>query len=139
VTSWYRRAHVAGGHGISHFAEREGQSAPGRSGSAISSSTSAARWRARRLLALRDVLAQYEVACVGAQLPALLRGLYYVAWHPSVGTVSPNRSAFIERIQDGVHRDEQSILRKSSAPRLRCSRRPCSGRARGSQGAQTAA
>jgi uncharacterized protein (DUF2267 family) len=57
------------------------------------------------LHALRDVLGQKEAVYVGAQLPALLRGLYYDGWHP-LGRTSPrSRSAFIERIQDGVHRD----------------------------------
>jgi len=89
--------------------------------------------------ALRDVLAQYQVAYVGAQLPALLRGLYYVAWHPSVGTLSRSRSAFIERIQDGMHRDEHRY--RGSQARRACvaGGRPCRGRARGCQGAQTAA
>jgi uncharacterized protein (DUF2267 family) len=57
------------------------------------------------LHALRDVLAQKEAVYVGAQLPALLCGLYYDGWHPSGRIASRSRSAFIERIQDGVHRD----------------------------------
>ncbi len=57
------------------------------------------------LHALRDVLAQKEAVYVGAQLPALLRGLYYDGWHPSGRFPPRSRSAFIERIQDGVHRD----------------------------------
>jgi uncharacterized protein (DUF2267 family) len=55
--------------------------------------------------ALRDVLAQKEAVYVGAQLPDLLRGLYYDGWHPSGRTPPRSRSAFIERIQDGVRRD----------------------------------
>ncbi len=35
------------------------------------------------LHALRDCLARDEVIYIGAQLPALLRGLYYEGWHPS--------------------------------------------------------
>jgi uncharacterized protein (DUF2267 family) len=57
------------------------------------------------LHALRDVLPQDEAVYVGAQLPVLLRGLYYDGWHPSRRTSPRSRSAFIERIQDGVHRD----------------------------------
>jgi uncharacterized protein (DUF2267 family) len=57
------------------------------------------------LHALRDVLPQEETVYVGAQLPALLRGLYYDGWHPSKRGSMRGRSAFIERIQDGVHRD----------------------------------
>jgi uncharacterized protein (DUF2267 family) len=56
------------------------------------------------LHALRDVLAPQEAVYFGAQLPPLLRGLYYDGWHPS-GRNPPSRSAFIERIQDGVDRD----------------------------------
>lgn len=56
------------------------------------------------LHALRDCLGRDEAVYVGAQLPPLLRGLYYEGWHPRMrGTAS--RSAFLERILDGVHRD----------------------------------
>jgi len=56
------------------------------------------------LHALRDCLGHDEAVYVGAQLPPLLRGLYYEGWHPRTrGTAS--RSAFLERILDGVHRD----------------------------------
>ena len=57
------------------------------------------------LHALRDALSQQEAVYVGAQLPALLRGLYYDGWHLSGRAPSRSRDAFIERIQDGVHRD----------------------------------
>jgi uncharacterized protein (DUF2267 family) len=57
------------------------------------------------LHALRDVLAQKEAVYVGAQLPALLRGLYYDGWHPAGRTAPRSRGAFVARIQDGVHRD----------------------------------
>lgn len=57
------------------------------------------------LHALRDVLPQEETVYVGAQLPALLRGLYYDGWHPSKRGSIRSRSAFIERIQDGVDHD----------------------------------
>lgn len=35
------------------------------------------------LHALRDRLSVDEVACLGAQLPMLVRGFYYEGWHPS--------------------------------------------------------
>lgn len=58
------------------------------------------------LHALRDSLPREEAVYLGAQLPPLLRGLYYDGWHPS-GRVAPSRtrSAFLERIHDGLHRD----------------------------------
>ncbi|HEY7242806.1 MAG TPA: DUF2267 domain-containing protein [Xanthobacteraceae bacterium] len=57
------------------------------------------------LHALRDCLPREEAIYVGAQLPALLRGLYYEGWHPGRRPSSHSRAAFLERITDGVHRD----------------------------------
>ena len=57
------------------------------------------------LHALRDALAQDDAVYVGAQLPPLLRGLYYEGWHPGARGAARSRSAFLERIHDGVHRD----------------------------------
>ena len=57
------------------------------------------------LHALRDSLSRDEAVYVGAQLPPLLRGLYYEGWHPGAGGAARSRSAFLERIHDGVHRD----------------------------------
>jgi uncharacterized protein (DUF2267 family) len=57
------------------------------------------------LHALRDCLGRDEAVYVGAQLPPLLRGFYYEGWHPSARTPARKRSAFLERIHDGVHRD----------------------------------
>jgi len=56
------------------------------------------------LHALRDCLGRDEAVYVGAQLPPLLRGLYYEGWHPRARGAA-SRSAFLERILDGVHRD----------------------------------
>ena len=56
------------------------------------------------LHALRDSLGRDEAVYVGAQLPPLLRGLYYEGWHPRTRAAA-SRSAFLERILDGVHRD----------------------------------
>ena len=50
-------------------------------------------------------LARDEAVYVGAQLPPLLRGLYYEGWHPGARGAARSRSAFLERIHDGVHRD----------------------------------
>lgn len=57
------------------------------------------------LHALRDCLGRDEAVYLGAQLPPLLRGLYYEGWHPTGHVVAKSRSAFLERIHDGVHRD----------------------------------
>jgi uncharacterized protein (DUF2267 family) len=57
------------------------------------------------LHALRDAVARDEAVYIGAQLPALLRGLYYEGWHPGTRGTARSRTAFLERIHDGVHRD----------------------------------
>ena len=57
------------------------------------------------LHALRDSLARDEAVYVGAQLPPLLRGLYYEGWHPGIRGAARSRTAFLERIHDGVNRD----------------------------------
>ena len=57
------------------------------------------------LHALRDCLARDEAVYIGAQLPTLLRGLYYEGWHPSTRPTTRSRSAFLERIHDGMNRD----------------------------------
>jgi uncharacterized protein (DUF2267 family) len=57
------------------------------------------------LHALRDCLERDEAIYLGAQFPALLRGLYYEGWHPSAHLAAKSRSAFLERIHDSLHRD----------------------------------
>ena len=57
------------------------------------------------LHALRDSLPRDETIYIGAQLPALLRGLYYEGWHPDAHLAAKSRSAFLQRIHDSVHRD----------------------------------
>jgi uncharacterized protein (DUF2267 family) len=54
---------------------------------------------------LRDSLPRDEAIYVGAQMPLLLRGLYYEGWHPTVRMSAKNRDAFLERIHEAVHRD----------------------------------
>ncbi len=57
------------------------------------------------LHALRDCLPRDEAVYVGAQLPPLLRGLYYEGWHPGGRGPAQSRSAFLTRIHDGVRRE----------------------------------
>jgi uncharacterized protein (DUF2267 family) len=57
------------------------------------------------LHALRDSLPRDEAVYVGAQMPPLLRGLYYEGWHPSARVAAKTRNAFLERIHEAVHRD----------------------------------
>ncbi|MES0033548.1 DUF2267 domain-containing protein [Mesorhizobium sp. M0040] len=57
------------------------------------------------LHALRDFLDRDEAVYMGAQLPTLLRGFYYEGWHPGRRAIATNRSLFLDRIRDGVHRD----------------------------------
>jgi len=56
------------------------------------------------LHALRDSLAQAEAISLGAQLPPLLRGLYYEGWH-GARLPARTRAAFLERIHAALHRD----------------------------------
>jgi uncharacterized protein (DUF2267 family) len=49
---------------------------------------------------LRDHLATDEVAQLGAQLPTLIRGIYYEGWNPSVWVRRPrDRDEFLEGIR----------------------------------------
>jgi uncharacterized protein (DUF2267 family) len=57
------------------------------------------------LHALRDCLARDETIFLAAQLPVLLRGLYYEGWHPGRSDTTMTRSAFLDRIHTGMHRD----------------------------------
>ena len=57
------------------------------------------------LHAVRDSLPRDEAVFIGAQLPPLLRGLYYEGWHPSRRGAARSRTAFLERIHDSLHRE----------------------------------
>jgi uncharacterized protein (DUF2267 family) len=69
------------------------------------------RRRSYRLLravlhALRDWLQVNEAVDLGAQLPTLLRGIYYEQWRPSETPTKPRRLAdFLGRIENEFKRD----------------------------------
>ena len=56
------------------------------------------------LHALRDALPGDEVAFLGAQLPPLLRGLYYEGWHAG-SRPAHSVAAITERVHEAVGRD----------------------------------
>jgi uncharacterized protein (DUF2267 family) len=65
-------------------------------------------WRMLRatLQALRDWLDVNEASQLGAQLPMLLRGLYYEGWQPTRTPVRDNsKAAFLARIETAFATD----------------------------------
>jgi uncharacterized protein (DUF2267 family) len=55
------------------------------------------------LHALRDRIGAHEAAALGAQLPLLLRGVYYEGWKPEVQTKERSLGAFLEHVrQEGL-------------------------------------
>src|SRR5690606_30155842 len=58
------------------------------------------------LQALRDWLGVDEAADLGAQLPTLLRGIYYEGWNPSATPVHPrSKEDFVARVQHAFQAD----------------------------------
>ena len=55
------------------------------------------------LHALRDRISVDEAAQLGAQLPALIRGIYYAEWNPGRTQISGGAKAFLDRVaQEGM-------------------------------------
>ena len=52
------------------------------------------------LHALRDRLPSDEVIDLGAQLPMLIRGLYYEGWSPACQPIKHDRNSFLQYIRD---------------------------------------
>jgi len=71
------------------------------------------------LRALRDRLPLDEAAHLGAQLPLLVRGLYYDQWRPAAGV---NKDRHLEEFLARVADDLKDTRR--STPEMRCA--PCS-------------
>jgi len=54
------------------------------------------------LHALRDRLIPDEAVDLGAQLPMLVRGMYYEGWRPNATPSDDDRQAFLERVEEGL-------------------------------------
>lgn len=63
------------------------------------------------LHAIRDRMVVEQVAALGAQLPLLIRGMYYEGWHPH-GKPLPvhNGDAFLELVSQYLARDSEYLL-----------------------------
>lgn len=58
------------------------------------------------LHAIRDFLTVDEAADLGAQLPVLVRGIYYDSWNPSATPVKPrNKADFLARVDARFRKD----------------------------------
>ena len=57
------------------------------------------------LQTLRDRLPMVEAAHLGAQLPMLIRGLYYDGWKPGLSPLKLKRDEFLACIQDQFRND----------------------------------
>jgi uncharacterized protein (DUF2267 family) len=70
------------------------------------------------LHAVRDRLTVEETAQLGAQLPMLVRGIYYAEWDPSKVPMKQNREEFMQRIREqfpyqiegGIEKLERTVL-----------------------------
>lgn len=65
------------------------------------------------LHALRDRIGPNEAAQLGAQLPLLLRGIYYEGWHPAGKPLKErNREQFLDHVRaDITHGEAEDVVR----------------------------
>jgi uncharacterized protein (DUF2267 family) len=76
------------------------------------------KYRTYRLLratlhALRDRLTAHEAVQLGAQLPMLLRGLYYDSWHmKDIPPSERTKNAFLSHIESAFERDPNADTEK---------------------------
>ena len=63
------------------------------------------------LHAIRDRLPDVEAAHLGAQLPLLIRGLYYEGYSPGMPTRDRHLEEFMDHIRDEVRRDDIDVNR----------------------------
>ncbi len=61
------------------------------------------------LHALRDRLSVEEVAALGAQLPLLVRGIYYEGWHPADTPLKGHRREELLAEVDAAFREDRDI------------------------------
>ena len=60
------------------------------------------------LHAMRDSLGTRDAAHLSAQLPMLIRGLFFEGWHPAAAPVQGHRDeGFLERVRKGLPQDER--------------------------------
>lgn len=60
------------------------------------------------LHALRDRLSVNAVAHLGAQLPLVLRGMYYEGWHPAGKPLKEHRAEFLSHIVEAFNFDSDA-------------------------------
>lgn len=62
------------------------------------------------LHALRDRLTIDECAHLGAQMPMLVRGLYYEGWKPSGKPLKENKNQFLQSVREKYGNEDTIIL-----------------------------
>ena len=71
------------------------------------------------LLTLRDRLPAEEAVHFGAQLPMLLRGLYYEGWKPLETPIKMSRDEFLQQFATALHHDDHEAGERLAQDRCR--------------------